>query len=267
MANGQKGTIEFQRINTKDLVPHPLAQRDFVPSHAAKIAREFKWDKYDPIMVSFRDGKYWVIDGQHRLAAIRQNAGRDVTIICRVYYGLTEVDEAEMFLRKGVTTKRLSVLDTFKVLYKIGDEAIVGMVKNADRAGWIVDFKNNNRRSGAINAVEALKRCYDAVPTDVFVEALAILKEAWNGDRDSVCGPMLRGMTLFVKVFDGKYNRKGLIDNLKKVPVAEVIRAAKTFQTTIYGGYTGLNAGRPYAKAIWTLYNKSRRAGKLPDIL
>ena len=268
MANGQKGTIEFQRINTKDLVPHPIAQRDFMQKHAEKIAREFKWDKYDPISVSFRDGKYWVIDGQHRLYAIKKNAGKDVVVICRVYYGLTEVEEAEMFLRKGITQKKLSINDMFKVLHKTGDETISGMVKGAERAGWIVDFKSGSHYKGKIKAVYALRICYEAVSFEQYVEALRILKEAWNGDSDSANAQILKGMTLFVKTYWGQYIRGGLVDNLSKVPIANFIRDGKAYTTSVsMSGGSGIGAGRPFAKAIHAIYNRGRRTKKLEDLL
>ena len=103
--NKKNFRIEFQRINTKDLIPHPVAQRDFVKSHGDKLAKRFNWDSYNPISVSFRDGKFWVIDGQHRLYAIKKNAGgKDVTILCRVFYGMTELDEANYFLKYHILT-------------------------------------------------------------------------------------------------------------------------------------------------------------------
>lgn len=38
----KKFRIEYQRINTRDLIPHPIAQREFVKSHGDKLAKQFK---------------------------------------------------------------------------------------------------------------------------------------------------------------------------------------------------------------------------------
>ena len=43
-----------------------------------------------PIVVSCRDGKYYLLDGQHRVSAMRRmNGGKDVIVPCLVYTGLT----------------------------------------------------------------------------------------------------------------------------------------------------------------------------------
>ena len=55
------------------------------------------WDErlLDPVIVSFRDGKFYVIDGQHRIAAMRKmNNGSEVMAVCKVYSGLTYEQEA-----------------------------------------------------------------------------------------------------------------------------------------------------------------------------
>ena len=49
-----------------------------------------KWNPclLTPIVVSFRDGNFNVVDGQHRIAAMRKMAGGgDVTVPCIIYTG------------------------------------------------------------------------------------------------------------------------------------------------------------------------------------
>ena len=56
----------------------------------------------DPIVVSYRDGRYNVIDGQHRVTAMKRmsesgKTAADVKVLCVVHTGLTYADEAELF--------------------------------------------------------------------------------------------------------------------------------------------------------------------------
>ena len=46
-----------------------------------------KWDDHllKPLIVSFRDGHFYLIDGQHRVAALRKmNGGAEVVVPCQV---------------------------------------------------------------------------------------------------------------------------------------------------------------------------------------
>ena len=59
-----------------------------------------KWDDrlLTPLVVSFRDGKFNVVDGQHRIAAMRKMAdGGNVTVPCLIYTGLSYEQEAELY--------------------------------------------------------------------------------------------------------------------------------------------------------------------------
>lgn len=48
--------------------------------------------------VSCRNGVYYVFDGQHTIAARKVlNGNVDIPILCKVYNGLTEQDEAFLF--------------------------------------------------------------------------------------------------------------------------------------------------------------------------
>ena len=61
-------------------------------------------DRFNPlylteIVVSQRNGKYYVVDGGIRLAAMRKiYSGQDFMVACKIYSGLTYSDEAVMVL-------------------------------------------------------------------------------------------------------------------------------------------------------------------------
>ena len=69
-----------------------------------------KWDDrlLTPLVVSFRDGKFNVVDGQHRIAAMRKMAdGGNVTVPCLIYTGLTYEQEAELYFKLDQSKGRL----------------------------------------------------------------------------------------------------------------------------------------------------------------
>lgn len=81
-------------------------QRKLNIPNVEKMSAEFTELIANPPKVSYRDGHYFVFDGQHTIVTRRaMNGGQDLPIICKVYEGLTEEEEAMLFSRQtGVST-------------------------------------------------------------------------------------------------------------------------------------------------------------------
>ena len=77
------------------VIPRETYQRPFTSNRAKEIAANFDERIANEPKVSYRDGKYFVFDGQHTVAArVMLNGGNDLLITCKVYYGMTEKEEA-----------------------------------------------------------------------------------------------------------------------------------------------------------------------------
>jgi hypothetical protein len=77
----------------------PAAQRELKLTWAEHIASDLDPERLGVLTVSLRNDRYWIIDGQHRVEAMRLAGWADQSIQCWVYEGLTETQEAELFLR------------------------------------------------------------------------------------------------------------------------------------------------------------------------
>ena len=78
-------------LNSSELiVPRDTYQRALHPARVARIAKEFDERVANEPKISFRDGHYYVIDGQNTIAARKfLNGGEDLQIRCKVYFGMT----------------------------------------------------------------------------------------------------------------------------------------------------------------------------------
>ena len=84
-------------IHTDRLTSGLPYQRPVNPKEVERLIREWDERLLDPITVSFRDGKFYVVDGQHRISAMREmNGGRGIMVNCKVYNGLTYEQEADL---------------------------------------------------------------------------------------------------------------------------------------------------------------------------
>jgi len=109
-----KSTSKFDRAAVLRWIPldqihvSPLAQRDLRQAWVDKILANLDLEQIGVPIVNLRDGDtdiYYVIDGQHRVAALRAffEADPSIKIQCWTYFGLTQDVEAEKFLKLGDT--------------------------------------------------------------------------------------------------------------------------------------------------------------------
>lgn len=88
----------IRAMSTSQLTSGLPYQRPIKPQDVKRIIREWNPRKLTPVIVSFRDGKFNVVDGQHHIEAMRQMAGgKDVIVPCIIYTGMTYEDEAAMY--------------------------------------------------------------------------------------------------------------------------------------------------------------------------
>ena len=87
------------RIESTQLeIPRNTYQRELNTDRVHKIVKQFDERVANEPKVSYRDGRYYVFDGQHTIAArVERNGGKPLMILCKVYYGLTEKEEARLF--------------------------------------------------------------------------------------------------------------------------------------------------------------------------
>ena len=75
---------EYKTVNTKDIFVDTY-QRKLDRNKVRKIVANFNNNIMNPIKVSYRDGKYFVFDGQHtEQALILMNDGKDTDVYCKV---------------------------------------------------------------------------------------------------------------------------------------------------------------------------------------
>ncbi len=68
-------------IHTGRLTSGRPYQRPVNPKEVDRLIREWDERLLDPVTVSFRDGKFYVVDGQHRISAMRKmNGGRGIMV-------------------------------------------------------------------------------------------------------------------------------------------------------------------------------------------
>lgn len=243
-----------------ELLPHPKLQRRFRLKHAEKLFSEFDPALLGIIWVQEKNGKLYVIDGQHRIWATLKwlNGEKRQEVLCRVFTNLSD-ERAATITRRVNVTKVWQALDTFVVRLVEKDANALAIEKILGVFGLRV---SKTRSENTVQAVTACERAFLRLGETDFQRIIGVLHGAWMGDPDAYGASLIEGLALFLNRHNGTANTDDLRHKLSKSgdPV-RLIGLARTAMRPL-----GLTMGHAMAHTLVVEYNKGRRGpGRLPD--
>ena len=186
-------TQKIKQIALNQIEPGPY-QRPTNTTQAANIANYFDEAKLGALTVSSRDGKFYLIDGAHRICALRTLGYTHAH--CLVLEGLTAVDEAKLFRSQDKDKRFLLPYDFFKAGRIAGDEKCLHIDSIVAAAGLKVSKTRNG--FSQISAVSTLFEIYDVYGHKVLQDALWLIVHTWNGLPKATQSASLLGVAEFV---------------------------------------------------------------------
>ena len=158
----------------------------------AKIVAGFNERIANEPKVSFRDGHYYVFDGQHTIVARKHmNGNNDLPILCKVYYGMTEAEEALLFAMQTGYSSALTPSARLRANLRGEDKASGEFYAATEEAGLHMGFE----RGGGVGRILCINTAFAEfrrAGAELYKEALTILLEAWGGDPDSLRAEVIR---------------------------------------------------------------------------
>jgi hypothetical protein len=234
--------------------PVLVTQRKFNRAQAEEYAAHFDPDKLGIPIVNFRNGVYWILDGQHRIAALKLwFHGTDPGVIdAEVYEGLTDAQAADIFLGRD-DRRAISTFEKFHVACTAehGRECDIRRIVEAN--GLKVSQAKDPNCVGAVSAIGAV---YDAAGSTVLGQTIRTLRDAYGGDPQAFDAYLIRGVGMVFNRFNGKTHEKHLIQQLAQLPrgARGVIQRAETQRER-----TGAAKVQCVAATICDIYNKGVR--------
>lgn len=205
-------------INSKNLkVLGEDYQRELNETRVAKIVASFNELVANEPKVSFRDGKYFVFDGQHTIAArIALNGYEHLPILCKVYYGLTEQDEAFLFATQNGEEAKPTSGERMRAWIFGGNEDALAFKNATESTGITLELGKSHCKYHLVCISGALD-LYKLLGEKLYVEALNVIVDAWDGDEDSMKEEILTAVCRFIRLYHDEYERDRLVWKLKAV--------------------------------------------------
>lgn len=172
-------------------------QRPTNTAQVDKIAAHFDEAKLGLPIVSERDGQYHLLDGAHRVAALRKIGYTHAK--CLVLTGLSYQDEAEYFRTQNQNSRPLTRYNQYKAGLESGNEQCVQIDRIAHVNGFNVGMSYKNFNS--IAAIHALTTICSVYGYDTLEKTLGLLRATWEGINNVTRREFLVGTAEFVHRF------------------------------------------------------------------
>lgn len=232
----------------------PLAQRELNAARVDKMASSFDPELIGAPTVNHRDGKWFVVDGQHRVETLREVGWGDQQIQCWAYEGLTEAEEAELYLSlNDVLTN--SAFDRFRIAVVAGREMECDIDRIVRAQGLSV---TRDRIEGGIRAVGTLVRVYRRGGPKVLRRTLVIIRDAYG--TPGFEAPVIDGIGFLCNRYNGDLEDQLAIAKLEKLMggVNGLLGKAEHIRRS-----TGQPLGQSVAAAAVEVINAGRGGKKL----
>ena len=132
-------------------------QRELNIPNIEKMSAEFTELIANPPKVSYRDGHYFVFDGQHTIVTRKMmNGGNDLPIICKVYTGLTKEEEAILFSKQTGVSRQLTAGAELRAAL-VGKDAESIAFLNATESGCLPRTVEDHLHPHSVQGIQDLR--------------------------------------------------------------------------------------------------------------
>jgi hypothetical protein len=235
----------------------PVAQREKInQARVDHIAANIDLEQIGTPTVCEHDGTFWIIDGMHRVEALKQIGWGDQQIQCWTYLDLTDDEMAEVFLKLN-DTLAINAMDKFRVGVNAGREVECDIDRIVRAQNMAV---STSQTPGSIRAVGTLRNIYSRGGPKTLARTLRLVGDSY-GDA-GLESKVLDGISLVAQRFNGDLDDQRLVERLSGA------RGGVSGLLTLAGvtrKQTGASWGHCVADATVQTYNRGRGGKKLPD--
>jgi hypothetical protein len=237
------------------LVPLPSITLDSVYQrdlNAERVqAMVAHWDErlVGTLILSARAGNLYVVDGQHRLAAMRER--HDTKVSAVILTDLSQKDEADLFVAYNRSRSALNEWDLFRAEIVAGRPDALGILSVFGQQHLTLSRKMSSPTN--VSALGAVRRVYRLGGAVLLTKVLTTAKRYWVTESHVFGASNIYGLALFFYAFEQhpKYDPDRVEHVLQRVTPLLILRKAQEIAFVVNKGY----AGSHVTEAIRVIYN------------
>ena len=183
-------------VPVNSLFADPLYQRTLDEVRVDKMAAAYQVALVGIIEVSARpDGRYAILDGQHRVAVAKSVAfgtpNQNPHVPCRIHTGLTGADEATLYHQLNTTRRQLTGWDRWVARRGAGDPDVLAIEASARRNNLIIGAHVG---PNVLRSTQACERVVTLGGIALLDEVLSVIRAAWPADQAALENGIIQGV-------------------------------------------------------------------------
>ena len=147
-------------------------------------------------LVSFRNGKFWGIDAQHRIEALKKMGYTEM--LCQVLTGLTYEQECYRFVLLNTGRTQLTANQVFHGRVEEKDKDAMELVAMFKKYRFEYNKNNGTKDNNLIGAVSKFVKMQKTFGIERVETVLRILRNSWYGDKTSLSSAIITGLSTFL---------------------------------------------------------------------
>jgi hypothetical protein len=249
-----------QSVKISDIELDEKAQRFLNHPRARVIADNMIEEALGSLILSERDGQRYVVDGLHRWTACKIR-GFPTVVKAEIHSGLTQQEEAMLFLVKNRESSKPNALDE----YKVGLTAELPQFVDTEKVLQAHGLQMGSSSANSIGAVAGVLRIMEDYGPDTLDRTLTVAAGAWGRTPETWDGMLLGGLGRFLGEHDTLVDDHELIKKIAKKGTAFHWRGMVSSRSS--GGGTAQSGTGGRISACYALileeWNKGRRTKKI----
>jgi predicted NodU family carbamoyl transferase len=241
-------------LDKKELLVDRSYQRDELRFKTMEIAGQFSWKAFGAISVMQRDdGKYVVVDGQHRaIAAWKRSDIQKVP--CIVFASKGMADEATCFINANTKRKGVTAFSKFRAKLVAGDE--FALLLSSILADNGLSPSQDSKGVGKVACIAACERMLRlSLPS--FKKSISVAADLSRSDQTCVSDILLGGLFYLDRHVLGGIQSDKIAPRLQQIGALALTESARKMAYRI-----GSGGQRVWAEGMLETINRSLR-GKI----
>lgn len=219
---------EYRQLMSNMLFTDTSYQRPVDASRVDQIVENFDPRVANTLKVSSRDGRFYVFDGAHTLMALKKLHGdAPFPVECKVFFGLSYEDEANLFAQQNGLTKDVPFGVRLRAMQASKSPEAEAFRAHTENAGLTLLEKKGGATKNTIAAVAKAYKLYKDLGPEEYEQVLKLIVDTWEGAAWSLTSYILGGVSVFLQEYGEAFNRERFIKRLCGTTYADLQNEAR----------------------------------------
>jgi hypothetical protein len=198
-------------------------QRPVDAARVEQIVENFDPRVVNTLKVSSRDGCFYVFDGAHTLMALKKMHGdTPFPVECKVFYGLSYEDEANLFAQQNGLSKDVAFGIRLRAMLASKSPEAEDFRTHTANVGLTLSDKQGGASRSTITALAKAYKLYKDLGPEEYEQVLKLIVDTWDGAAWSLTSYILGGVSVFFREYGADFNRERFIKRLHSTTYEEL---------------------------------------------